>query len=232
MIKTGKIFWGIILIAVAALIIVDAIGILAPIVGIFGGISLFRVVIGLGLVYYIISRLVKGKIGSIFIPLSFIFMLFERNIAYLCKLEDENIISNWLLFFCAVLISVGVSMISGNFKLVINTDGIHKKPAIGNSVNYIDSSDFDYQKKIENNLGSCNICFENPNQYQGQGTLHVENNLGNMNIFVPISWRTEVDIETNLGRTVQSKSGNPDGPRLRITGENNLGNITIHSVDR
>ena len=226
MIKTGKIFWGILLIAAAVLMIIDALGILAPISGVLGEISLFRVVIGLVLLYYIISRLVKGKIGSIFIPLSFIFMLFEKNIAFACKLDNENIISNWLLFFCACIISIGVSMVLGNFKIVVNNHG-----KFGKSVTYIDGSDFTYNKTVENNLGSYNVIFENPDQYQGQGTLCVENNLGSMNINVPASWKTEVNIENNLGHTTQSGSGDPDGPQLTIVGENNLGHIAINIVN-
>lgn len=232
MIKASKLFWGIIFIAAAVLLIVDALGILSPISSIVGEISLIRVVTAIGLFYYICTRLVKRRYGSIFIPLAFIFMLFEKNISFICGLESENIISNWLLLLCSVLLSIGVGMIFGNFKLVFNENGEHERIAIGNSVNYIDSSDFDYEKRIENNLGACNICFENPGRYQGQGTLYVENNLGNMNIYVPISWRTEIDIETNLGRTYQSKSGNPDGPKLRIIGENNLGNINVQSVEQ
>lgn len=225
MIKSSKIFWGIMLIVVAVLLILDAIGILAPISGILGEISLFRVAIGLGLLYFIITRLVKGKIASIFIPLSFIFMLFERNVATVCGLENENIISNWLLLLCAIIISIGVGMISGNFRFVIN--GRSDRGNFGNSVEYIDSSDFSSIRVIENNLGAYNVHFENIDQYNGEGTLKIENNLGSVNINVPSSWRIEMNIENNLGHTTQAGNGEAYGPKIRITGENNLGHIQI-----
>ena len=226
MIKTGKVFWGILLIVAAVLMIVDALGILAPILGAFGEISLFRVVLGLGLLYYIVSRLVKGKIGSIFIPLSFIFMLFERNIAFACGLENENIISNWLLFFCALIITIGFNMILGNFRLTVDDHG-----NFGRSVMYIDSSDFTYGKKIENNFGSYNVIFENPDTYQGNGVLNIENNFGQMNISVPAQWHTKTDIENNFAHTTSTGSGDPNGPELLITGENNFGHISITTIN-
>lgn len=223
--KTTRIFWGIILIAAAVLIIIDTLGLLPPISSVVGEISLFRVGLALLVLYFIVSRFVKGKIAQIFIPLALLFMLFEKNIAFLLNWESENIISNYILLLCAVIIQIGFHLIFGNFKF-----GMKKNRHFGDSVMYIDSSDLSFCKSIENNFGTYNIYFENVNQYSGDGILRVENNLGTINIYVPACWKIEMDIENNLGSTKQTGVAAVDGLRLRIIGENNLGSIHVNVV--
>ncbi|MBQ7921709.1 MAG: hypothetical protein IJ325_03910 [Clostridia bacterium] len=220
--KTKKVFWGIVLIAAAVLIIIDALGFLSPISGIMGEISLFRAALALLCLYFIVTRIAKGKIAQIFIPLSLIFMLFEKNIAFLVKWESENIISNFLLLFCALIVTIGWDMIFGNLKLKIKT---------GESVVYIDGSDFSSRRFAENLLGECNIYFENTDQYCGDGILIVDNCLGEMNIHVPSAWKIELDIENGFGDTSQTGSGTENGPRLRIVGKNRLGEILVKVIN-
>lgn len=229
--KFWKIFLGIGIILLAVAIILNAVGLIAPFTSAVGEISFIAIVGVLLLLSWVIERLCRGKIGEIFIPLAFIFMIIEKNIAFVCGFEDSDIIHNGLVFGCAALLWLGFSFLTSGikkkkrkkFKLVHRTD----KSSLSSSVKYIDASDFG-EEWFENNLGALSIHFENADKYNGGGILHVDNNLGAMEIHVPSSWKYIYDIENNLGGLDASlDGGNPDGPQLVIKGENNLGAISI-----
>lgn len=227
-ISANKIVWGIILIAAAVLLIVDALGLLAPISGVMGEISLLKIALALIILYFIISRLIKGHISFIFIPLSLLFMLFEPNIAYMLgrRGEDLNLISNWLLLLSAIILTIGFSLIFGR----TNRKSAHGKSvgALGNNNEYIDAAEFTETKQIENNLGSYNVYFNNADRYNGNGMLLIENNLGETNIYVPSEWKVDSHIENNLGSVTTIGNDSTDGPVIVIRGENNLGSVRIH----
>ena len=235
--KTEKIFWGLGFILLAVALILNALGVMAPFTSAIGEISFIAIVAGLILLSYTIERIIKGKISEIFVPLSFIFMLFEKNIATLCSLEDENIINNWLLFGCACLLQLGFEIIlpkknRRKFRAV-KGDG-HKfhrsSSSFNSSVKYIDAESF-FEEYVENDLGSCVIRFANVEKYAGGGTLHVDNNLGSMVVEVPSSWRFVHNIDNSLGSVAADfDGGNPDGPLLMIEGDNNLGSLSIKYV--
>ena len=231
--KSWKIFMGLGLILVAVVLILDAVGVLTPLVSVVGEITIFEIVAGLFLVALIIERLIHRKISSIFFLLAFLFMLFEENIAHLCKLEDENIINNWLVLLIAMLLSIGFSILfsskkkSHGFSLEIN--GHRAESSFSASTVYVDCKDFT-PSSIENNLGACSVYFDNAESYSGGMTLNVENNLGSMIVNVPSDWIIRSDIENNLGSTSIPKNEDKSGPILNIHGENNLGSLTVKYV--
>ena len=237
--KTWKIFWGVGFILVAVALILDALGVLAGIMSPFGEVSILALLAGLLLLSYAISQLVKGKVGEIFIPLSLIFMLFEKNIASLMGREDTDIINNGLLLGCAALLWIGFSILLSGFRKkkktfefihTIDDEGHHHSSTnIGSTVKYINCDGFKYES-IENNLGSYNVFFENVDKYEGGGVLEIENNLGSMTINVPSSWTIDMKIENSLGGSKKPNGDGADGPTLKIRGENNLGGVSVKYV--
>ena len=237
--KTWKIFWGLGFILAAVLIILDAIDVQIPFTQIFGDVSLIAAILGLFLLIYTLARLIKGKLTDIFFPLAFIFMLFEKNIAHLAGREDENIINNWLVLLIALLLTIGVSILfpKRNGCLKVNHDfrgdtKIHhstSENALGSSTIYVDASTMT-PSLVENNLGSCQIHFQNVDNYKGDGVLNIETNLGSMVIHVPSSWTVKSSVDCNLGAFNCPKNINTDGPLLFIKGEANLGAITVKFI--
>lgn len=248
--KTWKLFVGIGIVLCATLIILNAFGVLSPIISSIGEISVLSVILGVLLLAFAIIRLTRGKFQDIFVPLALIFMLFEKNIAVLCGLEaDHDIINNWLLLLCAVMLWIGFGIIASifrsnkrgkrhGFKMTINEDddcddekhGFVYKNHMQSTVRYIDCTEFRYEC-IENNFGSTRIFFENIDKYNGDGVIDVESNFGNFEINIPSSWRYEQDVATNFGGISEANgSGNEDGPLLIIKGESNFGHISIKYV--
>ncbi len=233
--KAWKIFWGLGFILLAVALILNAIGIVPPLESVVGEISFIAIVGVLLLFSWIVERLCRGKIGEIFIPLAFIYMIIEKNIAYVCGLDDPDILHNGLVFGCAVLLQIGFSIIfSGvrrrkrkKFKVLHKT----RESSLSSSVKYIDASDF-REEWLENDLGALSIQFENADEYHGGGVLHIDNNLGATKIYVPSSWSYIHDIDNSLGAVnADVDGGNPNGPQLVIKGENNLGAISIEYTE-
>lgn len=235
-----KLFWGLGFILVAVLIVLDALGVFAPFVSAFGEISIWAIVGGLLLLCFAISQLFSGNIGNFFVPLAVIFMIFEENIAHYFGIGDEsgNIINNWLLLLVAVMLGIGFSILFSGIRRRkrrrksgcewSHGDQVKVRGSIGSSVRYIDCEGFKYEE-IENDLGSCTVYFENVEKYEGGGVLSVENNLGNTVIYVPEEWHIVLRVENNLGGVVTPKD-NGNGPVLTITGENNLGSVTVKTA--
>ncbi len=230
-----RIFWGSILILAAVLLVLDALGVVLPFVSSFGEISVLRAILGLLLVAVLLSCLLKGRIASIFFPLAFLFMLFEKNIAYLCAMENTNIINNWLVLLIALLLTVSFIILFPRHRWTFckgsKTDKQYKreKHSMGSATVYIDCAGFT-KRLIACNLGACTVYFTNVGAYLGEGELIIDNNLGSVVVNVPASWHADVSIDNNLGSVHATKTQNTDSPVLYIKGDNNLGAVNVRYV--
>ena len=100
-IKLSKIFWGLGFFLLAVFLLLNAFGVITPVLGVIGGVSVLQIILGLFLISLIISKVIQLKLTFILVPLSLLFMVFEKNVAFILGMEKENIIKNWLLFGCA-----------------------------------------------------------------------------------------------------------------------------------
>ncbi len=235
--KMSKWFWGLGFIVAAVLILLDGTGLLQPLSHAIGGVSVLAVFLGLLLVVFIITRLLKGRVASVIFPLAFLFLLFEKNLAFLCG-RPANLIHNGLVLLIALLLTVGVAILFPRggrriraYRTVSRTEtyGDRAECSLGSATVYVDGATLS-PGHVENNLGSCRIHFENPGAYEGGGVLYVENNLGAMVIYVPSSWEVNVAVENNLGGTNVPSPVVTGGPMLTIRGENNLGSLTVKYI--
>ena len=232
--KTWKIFWGLGLIIVAVIIALDQFGIIAPLMGWFGEVSAIALIGGLLLLSIVIKALFKGNFTMVFFPLAFIFMIFEKNIAHIAGLENNDIIHNGLVLLIALLLTLGFSILFSSKKRRSNhgvSVEISNKDAeshFGASTVYVDCDNFS-PSSIENSFGGCSIHFQNVESYKGECVLNVENNFGHMVINVPHSWAIKCTVENNFGRT-ESKNTDNGGPIIYIKGENNFGSLTVKHI--
>lgn len=231
--KTSKLFFGLSFLLAGALLILDAVGVIAPLVGIMGEVSVFAIFFGVLLIAFIVNRLFKRKFTHIFFPLAFLFMLFERNIATVAGLPSTDIISNWLVLAIALLFTLGFGLLISAAKQrersLPMSERNHAGGALGSYTVYVNSETLRPQN-VENNMGSCVVHFEAPECYVGGGTLRVENNMGSMVIYVPAKWHVHTSIENNLGSVNAPARADNHGPLLNICGENNLGSVSIRYV--
>ncbi len=228
--RKKSIFWGLVLICAAVLIIIDAFG---QGMGWLNNIPVLKIVLGVLCLSWAVGELWKKRVPNIFFPLSFIFLIFESNIAAAVGMASDNIMSNWLVLLCALLLTVGTSIIFPNSFSHISkiskvcTGSGNGHDYSGSSVKYIDCSTF-ASCDINNELGSREVFFENTELYTGNGTLNVNNRLGSLEIHVPKDWHINCDVNNSLGSVEMSSSGKQGGLILNIIGTNRLGSIEIY----
>ena len=233
--KTWKIFWGAGFILAAAVLLLDAFGVITPFLDVVGGISAIQIVGALLLLSFIISRIIKLKFAEIFVPLALIFMIFEKNIAFYLGLESDNIINNWLLIGCAILLAIGVGILTPKrkrekvFSFKSSSGSKHYEREVGSATTYFDCKEF-VEESICNRLGETVVHFENEDEYTGGGVLNVDNKLGETVIYVSSRWNVRINVVSHLGETEQVGHGDKDGPTLTINGNNALGEVLIKFV--
>lgn len=229
--KTGKLFWGLGFLLAAALIILDALGIIPSLLSVVGEVSVFALILGLLLLCYAIARLFKGRISAIFFPLAFIFLLFEKNISMLIGYEGADLINNWLVLLIALLLHVG-------FAILLPSRTFHRKHAnvsiksdnkLNSTTVYVDCASFT-PNTVKNKLGECTVHFQNIEIYEGEQTLNISNSLGAMTINVPSSWTLITDVGNIIGAVETPAPHDGGGPVLYIKGTNSMGEIEINFV--
>ena len=168
-------------------------------------------------------------------------MIFEKNIAQVSG-ADGDIINNWLVFGCSVLLSIGfLFIIPRRKKAKAGSCVSHganvsvKGNMMGSTSMYIDCDEFgrtETEKYIQNKCGAIEIHFENPCSYLGGATLHLDSKLGAIEVHVPREWRVDCDdVRLTLGVIDWDKNGvSPDGPLLIIDGDVKLGAVDVNRV--
>ena len=217
-----KFFWGLAFILLAVFIILNSV---------FSqfDIPLLRLLLGALCAVWTVKLIARRHFPFVFFPIAFIFMLFEKYIAGWLGL-NENIISNWIVLLCALLLCVGTGFLFPGFDFHdLNIVSGDKKNRMTSLVKYIDCTDF-VSDKIEVNMGKGEVFFENTDNYVGDGTLDVDNNMSSLTINVPSAWNVKCNIKSNMGHTDIRVKENSGGKLLYINGENNMGHITIKTV--
>lgn len=220
----GKLFWGIILIICAVLLVLDSVG---TEMGFLSGLPVFRTIAVIFLLAGALEELSKREFGGFFFSVAIAFIIYEKQIAKWLSLEDGNIISNWTVLLVALLLTVGFSLLFGKRTFTFTYNGSKEKHKVaGSYVTNIDCSAFD-EMTVNNELGSCEVHFSNVESYTGNGVLTVNNELGSIKIYVPAEWTVTNRIENELGSVQIKGEPNGNGKTLIIQGTNELGNVQI-----
>ncbi len=231
--KNKNIFWGLALIFLAILLILDIFHVFDPLTAVMGRVSVWTILAGILLISFIVSCLIKGKISRIFIPSAFLLILFEKNLSILCDALTPELFNNWLILLVAVLFTVGFHILLSPLKKRSTAVADVKKHAggsFGHSTVYIDSETM-LPNHIENKLGSCVVYFENIGAFTGSGSIRIENNLGSIQLYVPRTWHIRNEIENVLGGIiVPEREAHENAPTLVLCGKNNLGSVEILDI--
>ena len=185
-----RVFWGIVFLAAAVLIILYATGVN---LGVVAEIPVIDLILGVILVAWIIARLVKVDIPGIFLPLGLLFCIFEDEIAVWTgkiALADKanfvhgSILNHWIVLLIIALLTAGTALLLRPLRQKRKAaEGIKSNHGSSSTV-YIDCQDFTNQT-VKNEMGSTNIWFSNKENYAGGGVLVVQNELGAIIVHVP-----------------------------------------------
>ncbi|MBE6574502.1 MAG: hypothetical protein E7652_08965 [Ruminococcaceae bacterium] len=216
--KKGRIFWGVVLVVIALLLILNAFEVT---LGIPEDIPVWRITAGILLVALAVHSAIKRRIFPTVFPLMFTVMLFEKEIALLCNIESGNIASFWTFLLIAFLLSLGLTLlIPKKIKL---------KAPMGKQTRYIDCHGT-INEMISNNMSACEVFFSNTESYNGNGHIFIDNNMGSLILNVPKDWYVTNDITNAMGSIKIPENDTGSFKRLDLSGENNMGSIIIKYV--
>lgn len=222
--KKNNIFWGLAFIAVAAIFLLDAVNISIEI-------PLIRIALGIICLAWGISSLIKLQIGRFAFSISFLIILFEKELANLLGRSDENIISNGMLLIATALLAIGLKLLSSKKKASDSNKRVlnkkRSKNVFSSAVKYLDCSDL-YEDGVSNSFGNFDVYFQNLDCYPGGATLVVDNSFGELNLYLPSTWNIKVNISNSLGHINTYGNCDPEGKVLKIVGNNSFGETNIH----
>ncbi len=186
----NSIFWGIVLIGAAVMLILQGVG-----VKLGYGISAWRIILGALCLAWLIDRLIERHFTEIVFPLAFIFLIFESPIAYaLGRAEDDlDLISNWIVLLAALLLTIGLKSI------VPEREGRRSFDRLGSSTVYLDAADL-AGASIHDHMGTVQAFITNRQNYQNGGLINIHNNMGSVKLHIPREWTVTVNTHDNLGR--------------------------------
>lgn len=226
--STKKIIWGIILLFLAAGLIVFA---FMPEASVFDGISVWKLLVGAVLLYWIINNLIFGKSlrehFDIFLPLGLLFVIFKSDIAG----GKLNFIENWIVIVVALLLTAAVNLLLGDVgKSKYERVCADKRNSSGKSIIYLDVAErCDFA--TDNKLGSMHVYFQNTDAGDASQpvSLTFGNKLGETVIHVPSDWKVTAEVENKLGSFKVRPNPAQHTRELFVYGSNELGDTTICS---
>lgn len=244
--KKGKIIWGLVLIAIAALIIAGGFGILPNIT--------WRLILSILLVVISVKSIWELEFFGIFFPLAIIGILYSREL-HIEKITPMPVLA------AALLLSIGFSMIFGkatsqrrarhamehcqahvyrnekgeemhqtsfgeNTEQVMG-DTLFFKNSFGAASKYVNTDNFQ-SASLENSFGELKVYFDNAIMQQPQATIMVSNSLGETQIYLPKTWNVENQISATMGTVVEKNRNMPENlHKVLLTGSVTMGEVQI-----
>ncbi|MBR0232310.1 MAG: hypothetical protein IJQ53_08810 [Clostridia bacterium] len=209
------IFWGVVFICAAALIILDAVG-----VNLGEGITPWRIILGVLLLGWIVYEIVQLKFASIFFPLAFLFLVFEAPLGIWLG-KGEDLISTWLVLLVALLLTLGVGMLLPN-RTVLNST-----KRMGRTGVYLDAGKDLASALIHDNLGNVQVYITNRDAYPGNGVITVSDNLGTVTLRIPGTWMVATQISNNVGKVDVPPQDYPCSQSITLVIHDNVGTVSV-----
>ncbi len=236
--KKGKsIFAGIVLIAFAAILFIDK-------MGIYPELPMLKIGISLVLVYVMFSALRKLEFVGITFPLGLMACMFSKEL-------NIDQVSPWIIILVSVLIGAGLTMIFGKSKVNVYKDGKHIdfksdgndsvteyndgedsfsiENSFGSSTRYISVKDLK-SGHMENGFGSLTVYLNGTTIDKEGATISTENGFGELNVYMPKEYRVAMHTESGFGKvtTHGTPSDDTNLPIVHLNIENGMGSTDIY----
>lgn len=220
------IFWGLVLVLAATILILDGAGVR------FGyGINAWRIIFGVLLLAWLISLLIRRQFADLFIPLGLLFLVFEAPIAKAVGRENGKLLPTWTVIVATILITIGLNMILKPAHTVsVSGDDKAKSKTIGAKYVYLDARSMN-GTVIRDHLGSIRVFFRNKNDYPGGSVVTLCDNFGKIEIHIPKEWDLIAQTGENVGRIdIPEHTGNGE-KTLTLAIRDNTGDIRVEFDD-
>lgn len=217
----NKVIWGIILILAAVALILLAV---FPEFS-FGSISVWKIIVGILLIYWGVSEIIDGngadKLDAL-IPLAVILTVFENNIASL--LGKDQVFSGWKLIVAAILIVIGVRTLTDGFK--IGKKHAHTSKLGANTV-YLDATQKTHT--VNAKISATEVFFSNTDMVNADDeiTLNLNGNASAIEIHVPENWYVDAKFVSDKSATEIRPNPEVWSAKLVITGRVKMSAVEV-----
>lgn len=230
--KKRNVFWGMLLIIAAVLIILN-------VFGYFPGVSVFKIVLSVFMLGIIIVSIRSINIWGILFPLAVILIIFDSQIGI-------TEFTPWPVLLVAFLISLGLSLIfnrrspfiftingrdSFGSSVVNEQDGnvVNCSTTFGECIKYVNSEDFK-RANIKCSFGDVKVYFDNAKIPSGKADIYLDVSFGDVDLYIPRSWNVVNESHAFFGDMDVSRnnmSADPAAPLVVIHGNINFGDASI-----
>ena len=233
--KSRRIILGLALVAIGVLIALTTLGVVIPPIA---GVSPWKIILGAFLLCLIVDGIAKLNFFKIFLYLGFEVIVFEELIGGYLGKNEADWINNWTVVLVMGLIGFGLNLIVKNSRR--STKGKTKgmwgfsANAFSDHIEYIDCSKM-RTVNIRNHFGDYDVNFENVDNYEGNGVIHIENSFGDVTVYVPSHWEVKCEMlnsfgDLNIDKELQQQYADGSQYLLIIRGNNKFGDVTIKST--
>ncbi len=234
------IFWGLLFIAAAALILIsqfapENLEVITP----------MHFVLAVLMVVAIIKSIPNLFWPGIWFPLGGLYLI---AVPY-SELLSRNRLSVWQVLVVALLASIGFSLlfkrkhkwksVQGSYhgeqlghtfsdsEQNLNGQNVYMKTRFGEATRYVKSQDL-VSAQIDNSFGESSVYFDEVRLGTGDVEIRLSNSFGELTIYLPKEWNIENDIRYTFAsvREIGQRIGGP-GPKVRLTGSASFGEIRI-----
>lgn len=245
--RVGSVFWGLILISIAVVLIMNQMGLIS------GTIGVGTVIVGLFCLACLVSSLAKRNLGGI---------LFSLGIAWigLGQLIGLPVVSPAMVFLIGVILFVGLHVLFPGLgrKKIVKTvnfdkewksadDGFHGNKhqtlteqekdgyfyvtnSFGETAKYLNSDDFK-GAELTSSFGEMKVYFDAATIIHEPVTISVNNSFGEMQLFIPSEWNVKMNVGSFAGEVSEYKrESSSSSPVVNLVGQNSFGAIKVNYI--
>ncbi|MDF2537323.1 MAG: hypothetical protein K0S76_344 [Herbinix sp.] len=228
--RKQNLFWGLLLILTAVLIIMNQFGF-------FAGISIFDIVLTVFLMGIIIISIRSINFWGVLFPLAIIGIIYA---------EELNItgFTPWPALLTAFLFSIGLSLIfdrhhycflntrySNSFgnRVVNEMDDnvVNCSTSFGECIKYVNSENFE-RANISCTFGEVKVYFDNSQIPSGKAEIYLDVSFGEVKLYIPTTWKIVNHVHAFFGDMDDMfRNNNADSPEVIINGNINFGDVKV-----
>lgn len=230
--KKKDIFWGLILVLAAIMIIVDRLGF-------FPQISAFKIVVTIILIAVMLKSITRVRFAGILFPIALLCILYAKE-------WNITALTPGPVLLTALLGSIGLSMIfkknnywckhswshhgEENFSEVINEpDGnvVNCSASFGSSMKYINTDNLE-KANIKCSFGAMKVYFDKAVISSGHADIYLDVSFSGVELYIPKTWKVIYDVNTTLGGIDEkNRNAGADLPVVTLKGNISLGGVEI-----
>lgn len=204
--KKKDLFWGLLLLLAAVLIIVNKFGF-------YTDISIFKIAATIFFVGLIVKGIQHISFSGILFPSAFLCILYAKQ----WNIEE---ITPWPVLLAALLGSIGLSLIFKKYKFWNHKCGrnFHNRHgekfsevidqpdsnvvdcsvSFGSSMKYVNADNFE-KANIKCSFGAMKVYFDNAIINSGSAEIFLDVQFGGVELYIPKTWNIINDVNTSLG---------------------------------